>query len=198
MLVLFTYLFTFVFSSGKIFSSFSLSCQKHFIHHSGHQSTEWDCNNFSLSWITLGPQWNATRLAEDPWGFSEDEMATLILQGHHNQLIPALGCRLPAPGCRCSAHGGWSCQRLPCLSGWRGHALPLLLLILPPALSCLWTPDLDCSFSCPCSPPSSKLQDGLVFLGIWQHEGFLLIGINNLKGHISPRPPQRELGCVCV
>lgn len=48
-----------------------------------------------------------------------------------------------------------------------------------------------------CSPPSSKLQDGLVFLGIRQREGFLLIGINNLKGHIFP-PLQRELGCVCL
>lgn len=50
---LFTYLFTFVFSSGKIVSFFSLSCQKHFIHHSGHQGTKLDCNNFSSSWITL-------------------------------------------------------------------------------------------------------------------------------------------------
>lgn len=39
-----------------------------FIHHSGHQSAKLDCNNFSLSWISLGPQWNAARLGEDPWG----------------------------------------------------------------------------------------------------------------------------------
>lgn len=49
----------------------------------------------------------------------------------------------------------------------------------------------------PCSPPYSKLQDSLVFLGIRQCEGFLLIGINNLKGHIFP-PLQRELGGGCV
>lgn len=135
---LFTYLFTFAFNSGKIFSSSSWSCQTPlFI--SGHQSAKLGCNNFSSSWISLGPQCNAARMGEDPRGICEEEMTTLILQGRHHQLIPriASGCQPPAPRGWSAPHRRWSCRCSPCLSEWRGHALPPRLLALPSALSCL-------------------------------------------------------------
>lgn len=119
------------------------------IHHSGHQSAKLGCNNFSSSWISLGPQCNAARMGEDPQGICEEEMTTLILQGRHHQLIPRItsGCQPPAPRGWSAPHRRWSCRCSPCLSEWRGHALPPCLLALPSALSCLWTPDLDCSRS---------------------------------------------------
>lgn len=133
---------------------FLLVLSNHFIHRSRHQSAKLDCNNFSLSLISLGPQWNAARLGENLRGICKEEMATLVSQGHHDQLVPpvTLGCWLHVPPRLSAAHRWRSCRRLPCLSEWRGHALPPRLLALPSALSCLWTPDLDCSCSSPMLP----------------------------------------------
>lgn len=136
---------------------------------------------------------------EDPGGFCWEEAHTLILWGLPSQPAPSshhLGTRERCSGLlhtHCStakAHGaspngkGMPCH--PVSSACLGFILsvnswPWLLPLLPQL------------------PSLFQLQDCLVFLGIRQREGFLLIGINNPKGHIfSPLWRERGWGEGCL
>lgn len=188
-----------MFNSGKTFSFSSLSCQTTLFIAAGTRVQNWTVIISPCPWSLLvlsemlqGWEKTCEGFARKKWppSLAKATMASSFLPSpwdvgstsHHACLLHIVDGA--AGACLASLNG----EGMPC----HPACSPCLLLYPVCELLTLIAPAPH-----PCSPPSSKLQDGLVFLGIRQREGFLLIGINNLKGHIFP-PLQRELGRVCV
>lgn len=126
---LFTYLFTFAFNSGKIFSSSSLSCQTTFFIAAGAGLQNWPVMISALSWVPLGPPGDAGR---------RPRRVLLGRSTHPHPLRPpfATSSFLPSPWDTgavfwSTAHPLQHCQGSWCLPKWKGHALPPRLLGLP-------------------------------------------------------------------
>lgn len=189
-----------MFNSWKIFSSSSLSCHTPLFITAGIRVQNWTaiispCPGSLSVRSEMLRGWEKTheglRRKKQPPSFSKAATTGSFLPSPWDVSSPPHDAGLPqiideAASARLASLNG---EGMPC------HPACSPCLLLYPVCELL---TLIAPAPRPCSPPSSKLQDSLVFLGIRQREGFSLIGINSLKGHIFS-PLQRELwGGVCV